>query len=90
MSWDKALALACGAVAVAALGLLFRSKEAGRGLGVIIPCRERDLDPERSVRAQRWCLLDRKGVKLLGRHPNRESALRQERLIHARKHGVAR
>lgn len=54
-------------------------------LGVIRPCRRRDIDPKRP--GLRICLYDRKGRKLLGRHPNRPSALRQERAIQVHKRG---
>jgi hypothetical protein len=52
-------------------------------LGVIRPCRGADIDPKRPK--LRVCLYDRKGRKLLGRHPNKPSALRQERAIQVRK-----
>lgn len=62
------------------------SKVAGGSfqLGVIRLCRKRDLDPKRP--GHRLCLYDSKGDRLLGRHPNRKSALRQERAIQIRKH----
>jgi hypothetical protein len=53
-----------------------------RGLGVIKKCPSKFIDPDRPMSDQKWCLLDRKGKKLLGRHSSRESALRQERGIH--------
>jgi len=57
-------------------------------MGRIRPCLKRDLDPARPKSAQRVCLYTkRKPRRLLGRHPNRASALRQERLIEMRKHG---
>lgn len=54
-------------------------------LGIIRPCRRRDIDPKRP--GLRVCLYDSKGRRLLGRHPNRGSALRQERAIQVRKRG---
>ncbi len=60
----------------------------GPQLGVIKPCRKTDFDPKRPRSAQRVCLYTkRKPRRLLGRHPNRASALRQESVIEMRKHG---
>lgn len=56
---------------------------------VIKKCRKRDYDPKRPRSKQRWCLYDHKGKKLLGRHPSKKRALRQERAIQVRKHGSA-
>lgn len=54
-------------------------------LGVIKPCRQRDIDPKR--RGHKVCLYAKKSKKLLGRHKSRASALRQERAIQIRKRG---
>lgn len=57
-------------------------------LGVIKACRKTDIDPSRPRSAQRVCLYTKKKPRrLLGRHPNRASALRQERVIEMRKRG---
>jgi hypothetical protein len=57
-------------------------------LGVIRPCRKADFDPKRPKSAQKVCLYTRKTPRrLLGRHPNRPSAVRQERAIEIRRHG---
>lgn len=57
-------------------------------LGIIKPCRKGDIDPKRPRSQQRVCLYTkRKPARLLGRHPSRASALRQERVIEMRKHG---
>jgi len=57
-------------------------------MGVIKACRKGDLDPNRSASAQRVCLYTkRKPRRLLGRHPNRASALKQEQAIEIRKRG---
>lgn len=53
-------------------------------LGVIRRCRKRDIDPKRP--GKKICLYDHQGRKLLGRHPSRASALRQERAIQIHKH----
>lgn len=54
-------------------------------LGIIRQCRKRDLDPKRP--GLRVCLYTKsKPRRLLGRHSNRVSALRQERVIQIRKH----
>jgi len=36
-------------------------------------------------RGKKWYLYDSKGKKILGRHPNRASALRQERAVNLSK-----
>lgn len=54
---------------------------------VIKKCRKKDFDPKRPKSKQRWCLYDHEGKKLLGRHPSKKRALRQERAIQVRKHG---
>lgn len=57
-------------------------------IGVVRSCAKRDLDPKRSKRAQKVCLYARKGPRrLLGRHPDRASAFRQERAIQFRQRG---
>lgn len=56
---------------------------------VIRKCRERDHDPKRPDRKQKWCLYTHTGKKLLGRHPSKSKALRQERAIQWRKHGTS-
>lgn len=57
-------------------------------MGIIKPCRKRDLDPDRPKSQQKVCLYTkRKPRRLLGRHPNRPSAIRQERVIEMRKRG---
>lgn len=56
-------------------------------LGIIKQCRAKDMKKGRARRAQKWCLWDSKGKRVLGRHPSRSRALRQERLIQVRKHG---
>jgi predicted nucleic acid-binding Zn-ribbon protein len=55
---------------------------------VIKKCREQDHD-DRPASEQRWCLYTHDGKKLLGRHPSKESALKQERAIQVHKHGEA-
>lgn len=60
----------------------------GAGLGMIKRCRKSDLKSGRGASGQRWCLWDSKGKRVLGRHPSRSKAERQERLIQARKHGA--
>ena len=57
-------------------------------LGVIRACRQRDIDPARP--GHRTCLYDSKANRLLGRHRNRASAVRQERAIQIRKHAQGR
>lgn len=66
-----------------------RARLAGRyELGIIKACKKADIDPKRPRSAQKVCLYSRKKPgKLLGRHPNRASALKQERVIEMRKRG---
>jgi hypothetical protein len=45
------------------------------------------MSPDRPRRRQKFCLWDSKGRRILGRHPSRNKALRQERLIQWKKHG---
>lgn len=54
---------------------------------VIKKCPEKDIDPDRPRSEQKICLYTHDGSRLLGRHPDRESAMRQERLIQMKKHG---
>lgn len=57
-------------------------------MGILRPCRARDIDPKRPRSQQMICLYTKKPPRrLLGRHPNRASALRQEAVIEMRKHG---
>jgi hypothetical protein len=58
-------------------------------MGIIKPCRKRDLDPKRPKSQQKVCLYTkRKPRRLLGRHPSNKSAVRQERVIEMRKRGA--
>jgi hypothetical protein len=56
---------------------------------VIKKCKQSDQD-DRPASEQRWCLYSSDGKKLLGRHPSKEKALKQERAIQVRKHGSAK
>ena len=89
------LALLVGAGAVVVLGVvlprIFGAKKATPGLGelgVIKKCRTRDLKSDRPRSDQRWCLWTQNVSRILGRHPTRERAQKQERLVQMRKHGV--
>jgi hypothetical protein len=67
------------------VGVAFPSwREAGpfSGLGVIKKCPKDRMDPKRPKSAQKWCLMDSKGKRLLGRHKTKARAQRQERGIH--------
>jgi len=57
-------------------------------LGIIKRCRVKDVVSRKPRRMQRWCLWDSKGRRILGRHPSRRRALRQERLIQLKKRGL--
>lgn len=54
-------------------------------LGVIKRCRACDMKSGRPKRDQVWCLWDTKGKRILGRHPTRNRALKQEHLIQWKK-----
>jgi hypothetical protein len=56
-----------------------------RYLAVIEKCKVKDRD-DRPLSEQVWCLYDRNGEKLLGRHPSREKAEKQEVAIQINKH----
>lgn len=58
------------------------------GLGVIRRCRKLDKTRRRPAKDQKYCLYTKDGKRLLGRHPNRGRALKQERLIEMKKKGV--
>jgi hypothetical protein len=57
-------------------------------LGIIKRCRKLDLTPKKARKDQRWCLWDAKGEKIIGRHPSRSRALRQEHVIQLKKRGL--
>ena len=50
-------------------------------------CRKKDIDTSRPKSEQCWCLYSKATGKLLGRHPTKESAEKQERVIQMKKHG---
>jgi hypothetical protein len=85
------LALGVGALVVFVLGKLvpesgFLGLSEECQIGIIRICRQEDMDPNRPESEQKFCLFDHEGKKLLGRHSNYASALRQERLIQWKKH----
>lgn len=53
---------------------------------MIKSCRKSDIDPDRPKSEQKWCLYSKTTGKLLGRHPTKEHAMKQERLIQMKKH----
>lgn len=57
------------------------------GLGILKPCRKKDLRAGRRKSSQKWCLWDSKGKRILGRHSSERKGRRQERLIQMKKHG---
>jgi len=68
-------------------------------VAIIKPCEKRDIDPDRPLKDQKVCLYahpktpkeKKKGHgKLLGRHPNEESAVKQEKAIKARQSAIRR
>ena len=52
---------------------------------IIQPCKERDKD-SRPAKDQKVCLYTSDGKRLLGRHPSKEKALKQERTVQKHKH----
>lgn len=48
---------------------------------IVRKCRERDIDKNRSRDEQTFCLYSKDGKRLLGRHPDKESAYKQEYAI---------
>lgn len=53
---------------------------------MIKKCLKKDIDLNRPMSEQKWCLYSKDGSKLLGRHPSKESALKQERAVQIHKH----
>jgi len=58
---------------------LAESKVGSKSLGIIRPCKPRELDPKRP--GHKVCLIARKSRKVIGRHRSVVSAKRQERVI---------
>jgi len=56
-------------------------------MSIIRRCLEKDKD-DRPNKRQQWCLYDSKGEKLLGRHPSKNKALAQEKVIQVHKHST--
>jgi hypothetical protein len=54
---------------------------------ILKECREKDIDPDRPRSEQKWCLYSKSTGKLLGRHPSKEDAMKQEQAIHVNKGG---
>lgn len=54
---------------------------------IIRRCPKKDKD-DRPAKEQKYCLYNSKGDRLLGRHPSKEKALKQERAIQVRKHSA--
>jgi hypothetical protein len=53
---------------------------------VIRKCLKSDLDPGRPKSEQVWCLISKKTGKVLGRHPSKVKAVKQEQAIEISKH----
>lgn len=58
------------------------------GLGIIKRCRKSDLTPKKPKSKQRWCLWTKSESRIIGRHPSKSRAIKQERLIEMKKHGI--
>lgn len=94
-TWEIILALGIPIFVIGAVRMLAMSR--GRkmmfldgvslgDLGIIKKCAAKDLKDDRPKAAQKWCLMDSKGKRVLGRHRSRGGAVRQERLIQMKKH----
>ena len=55
---------------------------------VIKRCPKKNLTKDRPKSEQIWCLFTKDKDRLLGRHPTKEDALKQEKLIQIRKHQI--
>jgi hypothetical protein len=53
-------------------------------IAVVRQCNEKDIDPDRPKSEQKICLYTKDGKRLLGRHPDKQSAYKQEAAIKAR------
>ena len=53
---------------------------------IIKRCPKKDLTDDRPKSEQQWCLYTKDLDRLLGRHPTKEDAEKQEKLIQIRKH----
>lgn len=53
---------------------------------IIKECPKKNLTDDRPLEEQKWCLFDSKGERLLGRHPSKEKAEKQENFIQILKH----
>lgn len=58
------------------------------GLGVIKRCRKSDLTSKKPKSKQQWCLWTKSESRIIGRHPSKSRAIKQERLIEMKKHGI--
>lgn len=86
--WSTVLAIGIPILAAVVVKVVMAGRELKGGvsglsaLGIIKKCRISDRTSKRPAREQKWCLWDSKGKRILGRHPNRDKALSQEKLIH--------
>ena len=55
-------------------------------VAVIKRCPKKDLTDDRPESEQQWCLYTKDESRLLGRHPSKDKALQQERVIQIHKH----
>lgn len=55
-------------------------------LAVIKRCPKKDVIDDRPKSQQQWCLYTRDESRLLGRHPSKDKALKQEQVIQIHKH----
>jgi hypothetical protein len=69
-------------------GLEDSDEDCDEQMGVIRACRPKDRTKKRPAKDQKVCLFTSNGKRLLGRHPNKKRAMKQEKLIEMKKHGV--
>jgi hypothetical protein len=66
-----------------------KATEASSDLGVIKRCRKSDLTSKKPKSKQQWCLWTKSESRIIGRHPSKSRAVKQERLIEMKKHGIS-
>lgn len=90
-SWSPVLWTVGALAAMYALGAVLSMKKTQgvlEGLGIIKPCRKQDLTSKKPKSKQKWCLWTKSESRIIGRHPSKSRAVKQERLIEMKKHGI--
>ena len=91
-SLPDGLMVALGLGALFAIGYVANRIASGKSvlddLGIITPCHKSDLTSKKPKSKQKWCLWTKNKSRILGRHPSKSRAVKQERLIEMKKHGI--